>query len=111
MHVDLDRVLQAVLNLVVNARRHTPAGTHVTVRVGAVRIARGAVLDVRVADDGPGIPDALRARVFEPFARGGRGSTGLGLSVVRAVAAAHGGGVDLGSGPAGTTVRVRFGRT
>ncbi|WP_088288122.1 HAMP domain-containing sensor histidine kinase [Kineosporia sp. A_224] len=105
VRVDLDRVLQAVLNLVVNARRHTPAGTRVEVRVGVV----DGALDVGVADDGPGIPEALRARVFEPFARGGRGSTGLGLAVVRAVATAHGGGVDLDSGPAGTTVRLRFG--
>ncbi|MBI4944092.1 MAG: HAMP domain-containing histidine kinase, partial [Actinobacteria bacterium] len=105
VRVDLDRVLQAVLNLVVNARRHTPAGTRVAVRVGVV----DGALDVAVADDGPGIPEALRARVFEPFARGGRGSTGLGLAVVRAVTTAHGGTVDLDSGPAGTTVRLRFG--
>lgn len=107
VRVDLDRVLQAVLNLVVNARRHTPAGTRVEVRVGVV----GGVLDVSVADDGPGIPEALRARVFEPFARGGRGSTGLGLAVVRAVVEAHGGHVELTTGATGTTIRLTFGAT
>jgi signal transduction histidine kinase len=90
---------------VVNARRHTPAETAVSVAVRAV----GGVLEVTVADDGPGIPPDLRGRVFEPFARGGRGSTGLGLAVVRTVAEAHGGSADLDTGATGTTVRVRFG--
>ncbi|MBL8931626.1 MAG: HAMP domain-containing histidine kinase [Kineosporiaceae bacterium] len=103
--VDLDRALQAVTNLVVNARRHTPPQTAVTV---TVRVDAG-VLDVSVADNGPGIPPELRERVFEPFARRGRGSTGLGLAVVRAVALAHGGQVDLDTGAHGTAIRLRFG--
>ena len=103
--VDLDRVLQAVTNLVVNARRHTPPGTLVQVAVGA----EAGVLGVTVEDDGPGIPAGLRARVFEPFARGGRGSTGLGLAVVRAVAEAHGGRARLDADGPGTVVRLSFG--
>ncbi len=105
VRVDLDRVLQAVLNLVVNARRHTPPGTRVEVRLRSV----GGVLEAAVTDDGPGIPQPLRDRVFEPFARGGQGSTGLGLAVVRAVVDAHGGDVDLETGVGGTTVRLTFG--
>jgi two-component system OmpR family sensor kinase len=59
-----------------------------------------------VEDDGPGIPPDLRERIFERFVRGAGdrgGSFGLGLSIVRAVAAAHGGSVRLESPPAGGT--------
>ena len=84
-------------NLVENALIHTPAGTPVTVSVR--REGGSAVLEV--ADRGPGVPPAIRERVFERFARGGgdaapSGGSGLGLAIVRAVADAHGGSVELG---------------
>ena len=65
-----------------------------------------------VHDDGPGVPDDLRPNVFERFARGdgarnrAHGSTGLGLSIVAAVAKAHGGRVELESRPGDTTFSV-----
>ena len=71
---------------------------------------RRAVLEV--ADDGPGIPDDLRPHVFERFTRGdgsrqrASGSTGLGLSIVAAVARAHGGDVDVDSAPGRTVFTV-----
>ena len=84
-------------NLVENALIHTPAGTPVTVSVH--RDGGSAVLEV--ADRGPGVPEAMRGRVFERFARGSgdgrgrRGGSGLGLAIVRAVADSHGGRVEL----------------
>jgi two-component system, OmpR family, sensor kinase len=97
-------------NLVENALIHTPAGTPVTVSV--LRDGDSAVLEV--ADRGPGVPPALRARVFERFARGGgdaarSGGSGLGLAIVRAVAEAHHGTVevdDAEGGGARFTVRI-----
>lgn len=88
---------QAIGNLVMNALRHTPAGTPVDVRV-ADRDGAGVV---EVRDHGPGIPDDQLARVFERFwqadpARAGAGS-GLGLSIVAAVAAEHGGTAEARS--------------
>jgi two-component system, OmpR family, sensor kinase len=83
-------------NLVENALLHTPPGTPVT--VSARRDGDSAVLEV--ADRGPGVPEELRERVFDRFASGagdgagGRGS-GLGLAIVKAVADAHGGTVEL----------------
>ena len=89
-------------NLVENALLHTPPGTPITVSVR--RDGDSAVLEV--ADRGPGVPEELRARVFERFASGagdgagGRGS-GLGLAIVKAVADAHGGGVELSDADGG----------
>jgi two-component system OmpR family sensor kinase len=107
---DADRLHQVVVNLLGNARTHTPPGT--TVAVGLSR-QDGSVL-LRVSDDGPGIPAELLPRVFERFARGdgsrsrAAGSTGLGLAIVSAVADAHGGTVGVDSSPAGTSFTVRL---
>ncbi|MBD8059332.1 HAMP domain-containing histidine kinase [Cellulomonas sp. JH27-2] len=103
---DEHRLRQVFANLLANARVHTPAGTTVTVGVRNV----GESVQVSVADDGPGIPDELRDRLFQRFTRGdssrtrGTGSTGLGLAIVAAVVGAHRGTITAGSGPAGGTV-------
>jgi two-component system OmpR family sensor kinase len=89
-----DELHRMALNLMENAVRHTPPGSRVHATVG--RREDEAVLVVE--DDGPGVPEALRPQVFERFVRGDgdRGSSsGLGLSIVRAVAESHGGRVDL----------------
>ena len=91
-----DDLHRLALNLIENAVLHTPRGTPVTV---SVRAEDGAAL-LEVADRGPGVPDQLRARVFERFSRGGNDAgpangSGLGLAIVRAVAEAHGGSVEL----------------
>jgi signal transduction histidine kinase len=89
-------------NLIENALIHTPSGTPVTVSVR--REGADAVLEV--ADRGPGVPESMRERVFERFARGDgdtapRGSSGLGLAIVRAVTDAHLGRVELGAAEGG----------
>jgi two-component system OmpR family sensor kinase len=91
-----DELHRLVLNLMENAIRHTPEGTHI--RAGVERVDGEVVLTVE--DDGPGIPEDLRDRVFERFVRGTGdrgGSFGLGLSIVRAVAESHGGAVRVES--------------
>jgi len=94
-------------NLVDNALRYTLPGGSVTVRCGGAPAAGGAVLEVE--DDGPGIPPAERARVFERFVRlapdGGATGSGLGLAIVRDIARLHGARVELGEGAAGTGAR------
>jgi two-component system OmpR family sensor kinase len=102
---DRARLHQIVANLLANARTHTPAGTKVTTSVRS----EGGTVRISVHDNGPGVPQNLKANVFERFARGddarGRsgGSTGLGLSIVSAVTKAHGGHVELDSRPGDTT--------
>ncbi|MEU7700938.1 HAMP domain-containing sensor histidine kinase [Streptomyces sp. NPDC039028] len=110
VRVDGARLQQVLVNLLANARTHTPRGTRVTARV---RPEPGAVT-VRIEDDGPGIPAALLPSVFERFARGDAsrsrqaGSTGLGLAIVRAVVLAHGGEVGVDSAPGRTVFTVRL---
>lgn len=92
----------AVRNLVENARRYAPAGTHVTLHA---RIDP-AHTTIRVHDAGPGIDAAHIGQVFDRFftTDAEENGTGLGLAIVRAVAIAHGGKVDVQSSPeAGTT--------
>ncbi|MFZ6654892.1 ATP-binding protein [Undibacterium sp. TJN19] len=84
----LERVL---CNLLENASKYTPSGTIITI---AAEVADG-MLVVSVADDGPGLPAGREEAIFEKFARGERESAqpgmGLGLSICRAIIAAHGG--------------------
>ena len=107
---DRARLHQVLANLLANARTHTPAGTTVRTSLRLDEGGRRAVLEV--ADDGPGIPDDLRPHVFERFTRGdgsrqrASGSTGLGLSIVAAVARAHGGEVGVDSAPGRTVFTV-----
>lgn len=101
---DGQRIRQVLTNLTSNARRHTPAGT--TVSVWLERDAAQA--RITVADDGPGVPLELRPTIFERFtradvARSRQGAgVGLGLSLARAIARAHGGDVTLDSRPGAT---------
>ncbi|MBI2389397.1 MAG: hypothetical protein HYV09_07350 [Deltaproteobacteria bacterium] len=103
---DRPRLTQLVVNLLTNACDAAPSGT---VRVSGERDGDAVVL--RIADDGAGMPESVRARIFEPFFTTkpvGRG-TGLGLSLVEAIARAHGGTVDVQSVEGrGTTMIVRM---
>ena len=107
---DANRLHQVVANLLANARVHTPPGSTVT----AVLETEGDAAVLTVADDGPGIPDALRPVLFERFARGdgsrsrATGSTGLGLAIVAAVVEAHRGSVAVESRPGATAFVVRL---
>ncbi|MEU8466639.1 HAMP domain-containing sensor histidine kinase [Streptomyces sp. NPDC029006] len=107
---DAARVQQVLVNLLGNARKHTPPGTTVTARVRR----RGTWMCVDVEDNGPGIAPELLPHVFERFARGdsarsrATGSTGLGLAIVQAVASAHGGAVTVDSVPGRTVFTVHL---
>ncbi|MFD3552593.1 sensor histidine kinase [Streptomyces goshikiensis] len=100
---DPARLERALANLVDNALRHARAG--VTVRAGADPAGGWALLEV--TDDGPGIPEADRDRVFERFVRldpdrsRAAGGTGLGLAIAREIARAHGGDVRALASSAG----------
>ena len=103
------RLRQVLGNLMTNALTHTPPGTAVTVRLGS----RGPHAVLEVEDAGPGLTDEQAARVFERFYRAdaarsrAHGGSGLGLSIVAALVAAHAGRVEVDPGAgSGATFRV-----
>jgi two-component system, OmpR family, sensor histidine kinase KdpD len=86
---DYSQLDQVVTNLLENAVRHSPGGS--TIRVGAEQ-ARHGMLTIWVEDQGPGVPETERDRIFEPFRRGeGSASSGVGLTICKAIVEAHGG--------------------
>jgi two-component system, OmpR family, sensor kinase len=104
--IDEDRIRQAVDNLVGNALRFAPAGTQVTVSAWA----SGTGVVIEVADAGPGFPADFLAHAFERFRRpdSGRarsdGGAGLGLAIVAAITAAHGGTATARNGQDGGAI-------
>ncbi|WP_097880267.1 sensor histidine kinase [Streptomyces sp. st140] len=119
VRADPERLQQVLVNLLANARTHTPPGTTVTVSVQPP-VRTGGPVTLEVRDDGPGIPAELLPHVFERFARGdasrargadgggSTGSTGLGLAIVQAVVSAHGGRVRVESAPGRTVFAVEL---
>ena len=108
VYADPDALRTLLRNLVDNAVRYTPAGGRVDVSVeelaGATRGAR-----LTVSDDGPGIPAAERARVFDRFYRRAGTSppgSGLGLSIVSTIAEGHGARISLAEGSSGKGLSV-----
>ncbi len=103
LRLDAPLVEQVLVNVLENAARHTPPGTHVWVSAEL----ESPRLHLRLANDGPDLDPGETERVFEPFYRkggeGGRGF-GLGLAIVRAVVEAHGGTVRAGGRPGGGVV-------
>jgi len=115
-----DLLVQALLNLVKNAVEAVTAAGGTTGEIvlttayeaglrlvpagGSARVDLPIVVGVQ--DDGPGIPDAVRAHLFEPFVSGKPGGRGLGLAVVAKAVAAHGGAIEVDSRPGRTLFRV-----
>ncbi len=108
--VEGDRALltQALVNLIDNAQRHTPAGTHIALTA----VASDADVLLSVADDGHGVAPADRERITRRFVRLDPSRTreghGLGLALVEAVAELHGGRVEIGDNHPGLCVTLHL---
>ena len=100
---DPHAISRAITNLISNSVAHGGGG-------GLIRVVVGADRTVDVADEGPGVPEALQARLFEPFSRGSQNEEGcgLGLHLTREIMRAHGGEVCLVPGQSGATFTLRF---
>jgi two-component system sensor histidine kinase GlrK len=110
LEVDPDKLGAAIANLLSNAIRFSPAGGTIRLSVATA----DAAVHVDVQDEGPGVAEADRTRVFEPFYRGERQpldavkGTGIGLSIVQEYVAAHGGRVSLVDASAGGHFRIEL---
>ena len=107
---DPDLLAQAIANLIENAMRHTPEGAQVSIRVDG----DDAEVRLAVTDNGPGVPVEERLHVLQPFVRLDASRTtpgsGLGLSLVAAIARFHGAQLTLGDAAPGLTVTLSFAR-
>ena len=108
---DRGRIEQVMLNVLSNAVKYTPDGGHIRVTAGS----EGETVWMEVADDGIGIPEADRSRIFERFYRVDKarsresGGTGLGLSIATEIVQRHHGSLTLVDRPGpGTTVRLEL---
>ena len=102
-YVQIDAVLieRVLCNLLENATKYTPPGSHITIAAGT----NGAFLEVAVSDNGPGLPVGKEDVIFEKFTRGQRESAtagvGLGLAICRAIVEAHKGTIRPAQAPGG----------
>ena len=103
--VDVVQLDQVLTNILENAAKYSPSGSEIM--VAAAR--REDTVQVRIADQGRGIPAEMRSKVFEPFGRGDvadGGGTGLGLAIAEAVVKAHDGTIWAEDAPAGGTAII-----
>ncbi|HSQ75572.1 MAG TPA: HAMP domain-containing sensor histidine kinase, partial [Bacteroidota bacterium] len=106
--LDVDKLSRVLYNLTGNAADVMPDGGTMTIRTRA----QEGFIAIEVADSGPGIPDEIRTRLFEPFfTHGKKHGTGLGLSIVKKIVEDHHGRVEVDSTPGkGATFRVLYPR-
>jgi two-component system nitrogen regulation sensor histidine kinase GlnL len=115
IEADPEQLTQAVLNVVRNAAQAL-AGTTADPRITlATRVARYVTLarrhhrlalSIAVTDNGPGIPPAIRDRIFYPLVSGREGGSGLGLTIAQTFVAQHGGTIECESEPGRTEFRI-----
>jgi signal transduction histidine kinase/CRP-like cAMP-binding protein len=106
--LDVDKLSRVLYNLTGNAADVMPDGGTMTIRTRA----QEGFIAIEVADSGPGIPNEIRTRLFEPFfTHGKKHGTGLGLSIVKKIVEDHHGRVEVDSTPGkGATIRVLYPR-
>jgi signal transduction histidine kinase len=100
---DRVQIEQVVFNLVRNAVEATPANTPCVLTVTSELTPEGSI-QISVADDGPGLPSTIRARLFEPFITTKASGLGVGLSICRVIIEAHGGQLWAEDNPGGGTI-------
>jgi two-component system, NtrC family, sensor histidine kinase HydH len=105
---DGDKLTQVLLNVLLNAVQFTPEGGSVEVRGGATLLPHGRFAVVAIADQGPGIAETDRERIFDPFYSTRSNGTGLGLSIASRLMDEHGGYIEASNGVRGAEFRLLF---
>ena len=104
MYADMAKLTQVVYNIMDNAIKYTPEGGQIRVRL--IRSGRDAIL--RISDNGPGIPNDIRERMFYPLVSGREGGSGLGLTLAQSFVQQHHGTIDCESRPGYTCFTIRL---
>ncbi|HSP01354.1 MAG TPA: ATP-binding protein, partial [Thioalkalivibrio sp.] len=103
-----DLLIQAILNIVRNALQAVGESGRILLRTRVLRqytvghIRHKLVARIQIIDDGPGIPEEMRERIFYPMVSGRDGGTGLGLSIAQSLINQHGGLIECSSAPGKT---------
>ncbi|MDR1534816.1 MAG: PAS domain-containing protein, partial [Planctomycetota bacterium] len=104
---DPEQIVQASLNVILNAAQAMPPGGVVTITAGP--LPPGSDFGIRFADQGSGIPDPAKTRIFDPFFTLRKDGTGLGLAIVHKIIQEHGGSVEVSDNqPRGTVITFRL---
>lgn len=108
VEVHKGQLQQVLLNLLINATQAMPDGGMIRLRAHVARPAENpAMVHLDVEDNGSGIPEEIRSRIFDSFLSGRPDGTGLGLAIAKRILASHHGDIMLlHSGPSGTTIRI-----
>jgi signal transduction histidine kinase len=108
LHGDLNKLLRVLQNLVLNAIE----AIHQTKQPGKIEIQaidKETTIELHITDNGPGIPEEIQSRFFEPFITFGKsGGTGLGTAIVRSIIDAHKGNIIFSTSPTGTTFKIQL---
>jgi signal transduction histidine kinase len=117
VRIDAEQIRQVIINLVDNAMEALggpnaparPNGERPLIVVLTMQDARNSLVRMVISDNGPGVPESERDKLFMPYySTKGRGS-GLGLAIVRRIIVEHGGGIEVsGAQPTGTTFTVEL---
>lgn len=104
--IDVQLIVQVIINIIDNAIKYTPVGSHISITTEK----REDIVIVHISDDGPGIADEIKPRVFDMFYSGAdqiadsRRSLGLGLSLCKSIINAHGGEISVSDNPPHGTI-------
>jgi two-component system sensor kinase FixL len=101
--IDKVQIQQVLLNLIRNAMEATAATANPELEVSAIRV--NDMIEIRLADNGPGLPEPARARLFQPFVTTKPDGIGVGLWVCRAIVEEHGGQIYADAAPEGAVFR------
>jgi signal transduction histidine kinase len=103
-----DRQLRGVIsNIIKNAVEAMEDGGSLAIRTFSLRpAARDGTVRLEITDSGPGIPDEIKDKIFDPYFTTKEKGTGLGLAMVYRIIQDHGGKIEFDTGPRGTTFRI-----
>ncbi|HHH38149.1 MAG TPA: nitrogen regulation protein NR(II) [Sedimenticola sp.] len=114
LYLDSDRIIQALLNIVRNAARALRQTEHPRIvlrtrilrQLTIVNLRHRLVVQIQIEDNGPGIPEAIREKLFFPMVAASEGGIGLGLSIAQSLIQRHGGLVECHTGPGRTIFNI-----